>query len=485
MIIGRKKEETLLKQSLNSGKAEFIAVWGRRRVGKTFLIEQVCKQTKSIYFNAIGLRKGTLNDQLEAFTKELSKTFFNQAPITTPKRWADMFELLTEALQQQKPNKKIILFIDELPWLDTRNSKLLQYLDFYWNKHWSKDKRVKLIICGSAASWMVKKIIKDKGGLHNRVTQAIRLNPFSLQETKAYLLSNKIKLNEQQILQIYMSIGGIPFYLSKISKGLSATQNIEQLAFQADSFLQGEFDNLFAALFDDHAPYVNAIKTIAEKRSGIGKTQLLKQLGEKFQGKKGIEILDNLEESGFIQSFTPHFHKKQGIYYRVIDEYAIFYLAWIEPIKSSLQSNALAQGYWQAMTNQAAWHTWAGYAFESVCYKHLAQIRQSLAIEPTAIANSWRHAPRKNSEENGAQIDLLFDRNDGVITLCEIKYSQKPFAIDKATAKNLINKINTFKKITGTKKEIFITMITSQGLKETMYSSELVSNEVCLTDLFN
>jgi AAA+ ATPase superfamily predicted ATPase len=480
MFIGRERETGVLKEAINSERAEFVAVWGRRRVGKTYMIEQVSEKSKGIFFSVMGLKNGKLAEQLELFTREVSRVFYNQAPLETPRRWLDMFALLTDALQKKRDDEPIILFLDELPWMDSRNSKLLQYLDYYWNQFWSKDKRIKLIICGSAASWMVKKVIKAKGGLHNRVTQTIRLNPFTLKETKAYLEANKIKLSLNQVLQIYMCIGGIPFYLSKLKKGLSSGQNIEQLAFVRDGFLLGEFDNLFSALFDYADSYVEVVKKLAKSRSGIGKTKLLKMLGKEFQGKKGLEVLDNLEESGFIQSFVPHFHKKQGIYYRVIDEYVMFYLTWIEPIKSTLSSSNIEAGYWLSQKNHPAWHVWVGYAFESVCYKHLSQIRKGLQIQPNAIANSWRYVPRAGGEERGAQIDLLFDRPDGVITVCEIKYSEKPFVVDKAVVINLLNKVEVFQKKTGTNKDVFIALITSSNLKETQYASEYVSGHLSL-----
>jgi len=321
----------------------------------------------------------------------------------------ETFEILTNAIEQAH-NKKIVLFFDELPWMATRNSRILQAVDYYWNQYWSNDPRIKLIICGSSASWIIHKIIKNKGGLYNRITRKMHLKPFKLNETKHFLQQSGIKLNNEQILSLYMVTGGIPHYLSHIEPGLSAMQIIEQLAFSEEGLLREEFNDIFASLFNDHDDHIRIIKAIANQRYGIGKNELLKKLDKSLLGKKGITILDELEESGFIISFKPHFHKRQGLYYRLIDEYTAFYLKWIEPLKHTLQTQSLDKGNWQSIHNSPEWYSWLGYTFETVCYKHISEIRRALAIDPGAIANSWRYVPRKGDENRGAQIDLLFDR---------------------------------------------------------------------------
>lgn len=368
--------------------------------------------------------------------------------------------------------------------MDTRNSRLLHNLDYYWNQHWSNDDRVKLIICGSSASWIINKVVKSRGGLHNRITRKLHLEPFDLRNTKKILEQQAVNLNNKQITQLYMMTGGIPYYLTYVEKNLSVPQIIEKLPFSKGSFLLEEFDNLFASLFDEHGIYIEIIRTIAQSRSGIGKRVLLEKVGKSQLGGRGIDKLSVLEDAGFIMSFKPHFHKQRGIYYKVIDEYTLFYLRWIEPIRESLQVRSLDKGNWQEMQNSPAWNSWQGYAFEAICYKHISQIRKQLAISPTTIANSWRYVPKKKLGISGAQIDLLFDRRDEVITLCEINYSNKPFVINKQYAKNLLNKRAVFAKNTRIKKQLFIAIIASSGIKENLYSDDLISGVVTLDDLF-
>ncbi len=484
-IIGRLDELETLEHFYRSNKSEFLALYGRRRVGKTFLVREYFKNKKDIiFFNSTGQKDGSLKDQITNFTEVVSEVFFGKAKLQQEKNWHEVFSTLTTAMAQTPKNKKIILFFDELPWMATRNSKLLQNLDYYWNQHWSKDKRIKLIICGSSASWIINKVVKNKGGLHNRLTEKIHLMPFKLPDTKKYLEHLGIKLKNSHILLIYMVTGGIPFYLSKIRKGHSAMQNIERLAFSSDAFFLEEFNNLFPALFDDSAVYIKIIKNLASKRYGIGKRELLKITHESLVGKGGLKILNDLEDAGFISSFKPHFHKRQGIYYRLTDEFTLFYMRWVAPIKETLQEAALERGYWQSIQGTAEWNSWLGYTFETVCYKHIPAIRKKLGISPSAIANSWRYVPRKNSEQSGAQIDLLFDRKDDSITLCEIKYTEEPFVLTKEYMKKLEQKINIFKAQTQTKKQLFMTLVSANGVKSLYYAEDMIQEVVTLDDLF-
>lgn len=483
-IIGRSEDLRLLEQIYASKKPEFLALYGRRRIGKTYLIRQFFSKKEAVFFNVTGTKKGTRIEQLLHFTKQLSATFYDKLPITSPKTWDAAFELLTQAIDKRPPKKKIILFFDELPWLATKKSRLLEQLDYYWNQHWSNNSNIKLIICGSSASWIIQKVIQDKGGLHNRITHKMRLDPFTLSETDLFLRYNGIKLTHQQILNLYMVTGGIPYYLSHLEKGLSATQLIEKLAFTEKGLLLEEFDQLFASLFDKAEAYINILRTIASVRYGIGQQALLEKLDKSEMGSSGLKKLADLEETGFIMSFKPFQHKRQGIYYRVVDEYTLFYLQWIEPMKQGIQHKGLMSGNWQAIANTSEWYNWQGYAFEAICYKHLSYIRRALNISPDAIADSWRFVPQKGRSERGAQIDLLFNRRDNAITLCEIKCTDKPFVISKEYAEILQRKINVFKNKTHTTKQLFMTIISANGLQNNFYANDLIGSVVTLDDLF-
>lgn len=482
-IISRVKEKEILTQLLRSKNAEFLALYGRRRIGKTYLIRNFFEEAPCTFFHVTGIQDGKLEEQLELFIKQIGATFYNGASLAPRGRWLDAFEDLTKAIQMLPKNKKVVLFLDEFPWMATKKSKLLQTLDYYWNRHWANDPRLKLIVCGSSASWVLKNIINNKGGLYNRITYSLKLEPFTLGETKVFLKHNGIKLNHQHILDLYMVLGGVPHYLSRLSKGKSASECIDELCFQSNGLLFGEFENLFKSLFHESDIYLKLCRMIAKHRYGIGQAQLLKE-SHTAPGGRIVQRLKELEDAGFIMSFIPYGHKEKGVTYKIIDEYTLFYFHWIEPHLSTIRKKERASGYWLSKSKTPAWKSWAGYAFEALCYKHLHPIREALKMDPGAEAGTWKYIPKKRLDEEGAQIDLLFDRPDGVITICEIKYTDQPFSIDKAYSKNLLNKIEVYKKHTHTKKQIFIAMVTSGGLKPTLYSEELVAQQVSLEDLF-
>ncbi len=485
-IIGRKKEQRILEQVLNSKKAEFLAIYGRRRIGKTFLIKNFFLQSSCLFFHMTGIQSGTMEEHLKTFAEHIGSTFYGGAPLMSSKGWLDAFEILNKAMERVNPKQKIVLFFDELPWIATKRSRLLQALEYYWNRYWGHDPRIKLIICGSSASWIIEKIINNKKGLYNRVTEKMRLTPFTLSETEEFLTYLGAPLNRQHILDLYMVIGGIPYYLQKIremKRGVSAQYYINTLCFQKDGALVDEFEPLFSSLFTKSEIYIDLVRFIAKSRYGVSQAQILGKKGLSSGG-TAINRLKQLEQAGFILSFIPHGHQQKGISYKIIDEYTLFYLDWIEPFLSSIRHQDQSSNYWLSKAKSPSWKSWAGLAFEAVCHKHVAQIRKALLIDSSAEIGSWQYIPRSAEGKKGAQIDLLFDQPDDVITICEIKHSDSPYIIDKEYAQSLRSKIDTYQQQTQTQKMIFLAMVTSGGLKPSKYSKKLNPREVCLDDLF-
>lgn len=480
-LIGRQKEKALLEKIISSKQAEFVAVYGRRRVGKTYTIQQ-CLSHKGLYLECTGTKDGSLKDQLLNFIQSFAATFYPGAPLRTPKSWREAFELLTQEIKKH-PNKKIILFFDELPWLATRKSGLLQNLDYFWNTQWSKHPQVKLIVCGSAASWMLSHLINAKGGLHNRVTQSLLLEPFTLTETKSFLDQKKIKLTERQVLDLYMVMGGVPHYLNQLDSTKSIAQNINDLCFKKEGLLYEEFSRLFRSLFEAAELNLHIVKMIAQKHYGIAFTELAQKV-EKKAGGRFQERLHELEAAGFIQRFLPYGRKKRDHYYKVIDEYCLFYLKWIIDL---VEGRELPKGadYWSRIIKTPQWFNWAGYSFETICYKHVDKIIKKLGLDGIGcFVSHWCYRADSTQKEEGAQIDLLLDRDDGAITLCEIKCTDQPFAIDKTYAKTLLNKIDVFEKSLKKPKQIFLAIITASSFKQNAWSEELVHHTVELKDLF-
>lgn len=486
-IVGRNEELKILDRAMQSKQAEFVAIYGRRRVGKTYLIREYFSK-KGIYLEATGIKNAPLKHQLEQFTKAYSKVFHEGVRLEIPSSWNEVFEMLTEKMEALPKNKKIIVFLDELPWMASQKSRLVQFLDYYWNRYWSSQRNLILITCGSAASWMLDHLIFATGGLYNRVTKRILLAPFDLKETQEFLESHSIKLKRKQILDLYMVMGGIPFYLNEVVKGKSIVQNINDLCFEKKGLLYSEFKNLFHSLFDRAEYHLDIVRTIVDSKNAVSREKLIEITGISSGGAINRR-LDELEASNFIQAFIPYGKKRRDRFFRVIDEYTLFYLKWIEPyIEKGIHSEP--SNYWQKICKTPAKLAWSGLAYESVCFKHIGQIARILGLSNIPyLGGSWRLIPPKKSKDKGAQIDLLFDRDDDVITLCEIKYSDNSFVIDKAYAKSLDQKIDVFEhnfpsKSKPTRKQIYLAMISTFGVKKNMYSEDLVHNEVVLEDLF-
>ncbi|WP_188507867.1 AAA family ATPase [Parapedobacter pyrenivorans] len=472
MIIGRVEEQEILTRLLKSDRADLLAIYGRRRVGKTFLITHYYAQNLRFYCS--GQLEGNLQVQLYNFKEQLEAHFPNEA-LHLPKNWQEAFSLLRKCLDGlQGPDKKV-LFFDELPWLDTHRSGFLSAFGYFWNVYASQRRDLLVVICGSAASWMIRKVVNNKGGLHNRITQRIRLMPFSLHETEAYLRAKNIHFNRYQLLQLYMTIGGIPHYLNAVQRGLSVQQVIEQNCFQKDGVLYHEFNNLYQALFNNATTHIALIRALASRPMGLTRAQLLEISGLDTGG--GVtSALDELEESGFIIRLHPFGKKLKDTLFRLADEYSYFYLRFIE------HKTVAEQGQWIARSQTPAYRSWCGYAFENCCIRHIKQIKRALGISGIVTTqSSWYTSG--SSINAGAQIDLLIDRADQTINLCEMKFSEQPFAITKSYAAILQQKILAFKQYTQTRKNTQLTLVTTYGVVDNPYRQQLIDSEVNM-DLF-
>ena len=474
MIVGRKEEQRLLSKAFKSTEAEFITIYGRRRVGKTYLVREFFNQKSCTFLHITGIQNGSLELQLRKFSEAFSATFLNDTPIEVPKNWGDAFALLQKQIFKMKG--KIVIFLDELPWLASKKSGLLEELDYFWNRHWSGMRNVILIACGSSASWLIKKIIYNKGGLHNRTTIRIRLLPFNLFEADQYLKSKKIKLNQNHTLKIYLALGGIPYYLRYVEPGLTAEQNIQRIIFDDNAPLKNEYTLLFNSLFENAETYKEIVKLISFKKEGIERTELANLEKSSKNGGRLSQKLDDLVATGFIKKFIP-WGKTRGEYYKIIDEYILFFLHRVAD-----EDKQFPQDYWLTQSQRPAYLAWSGYAFEAVCMKHIHQIVKALAL-PAKEMGSWRYVP-KNTDDSGAQIDLVIDRWDNAINLCEIKYTEHPFIFDKKCAEKLKKIVELFRKNARIDKQIFLSLVSANGVKESMYLEEMINGIVTLHDLY-
>lgn len=461
MLIGRNEEYKELLGLFESPKSEFVAVYGRRRVGKTFLIRETFKG--KFTFQHTGILDATMKEQLEEFRVSLFSSGMKKCPKLN--NWHEAFHALEQHLDSLSDGKKVI-FIDEMPWMDTTNSNFVRALDHFWNGWASARQDILLVVCGSATSWIIKKIVLNHGGLHNRITRQILLRPFSLAECEEYCKYEKMDYTRKQILEAYMILGGIPYYWSLLRRGKSIAQNIDKLFFSESGDLKNEFDALYASLFRNPEPHLAIIKALTTRRAGLSRDAIL-QLSKLIDNSTFEKAMGELQLCGFIRKYTCMGKKNKDSLYQLMDNYTLFYYKFI------IDNDNSDGHFWSSVVGTPRFYAWAGLAFERVCLQHLEQIKKGLGFSAVACnAYSWS-TKAKGEDSAGSQIDLIIDRNDNIINLCEMKFCDTTYTITKDEDARLRQRKSSFIETSKTRKAVMTTFITTYGLTPGNYANEI------------
>jgi uncharacterized protein len=472
-IAGRLEEITLLQSLLEKDESSFVAVYGRRRIGKTHLIRQVYES--NMVFDCSGVLGKNMGQQLENFWRSLNEANPKEQLTFPPKTWIEAFFQLRTFVNTQSIKSKKVIFIDEIPWFETPRSGFLAALDNFWNQYCSKRPDIILVICGSAASWIIEKVINNKGGLHNRITNRILLEPLTLSETKAFFELKNVKLNLKDIAQIYMCLGGVPYYLKDIKPGDSVPKVLDQLFYQKQAILKNEFQNLYAALFKNHTLHEKIVEALSGKNKGLTRNEIIKTT--KIKGGGGLSTaLEELVQCGFVMPIYPINKTKDDCLFRLIDEYSLFYFKFLK--------NGKSKSSWLQITESPAYKIWLGYAFENLCFKHVQQIKRALSIAGI-VTNEYSYVSKTKEEKKGMQIDMIIDRADNCVNILEVKFHNTEFEVSETYGRQLLHKATIFKEQTGTKKNVFITLLSVFGVKKNEHYLMAVSNQLLLDDLFN
>ncbi len=473
-IIGRENEMRELENCLKSDRSELAIVFGRRRVGKTFLVDQFFDGKYDFTF--VGGHKVAQKIQLRNFAKTI-KEVTHEKTLRKFTDWYDAFDSLEEYLGSLPADRKKVVFIDEMPWIDGQRSTFVSAFENFWNSWAARRNDIVFIASGSASSWMVDKLVENPGGLHARITKQIYLRPFTLHETETYLRSRGCTWDRYQIMQCYMFFGGIPFYLSLINPKLSIDQNVDLLCFKKGGALRLEFEELYNALFVNADNYISVVKLLAEHRQGLTLSELKK--GTKFDGQNLAKILRNLERSDFIMKFKYYGKKAQDCLYKLTDFYTLFYYKYIEPNKDLYDAN-----WWSHNSGSRSIEIWQGISFELVCLLHIDQIRHALGISGVATeVSAWFNKADKASETRGSQIDLVIERADRTIHLCEMKFSKNAYSLTSEYSDKLRARMGLFKEGTKITKTLVNTFVTTYGVSNANDFS-IVHSEVTMEDLF-
>ncbi len=457
---------------MRSDRSEFVIVCGRRRIGKTFLVDRFFDG--KFDFKYVGGRNLRTREQLQNFAKALKK--YSKKELLKFKTWWEAFDALEEYLESLPDDRRKVIFIDEMPWMDTKRSNFVSALENFWNGWAASQYNIVLIATGSATSWMSDKLIKNRGGLYNRITRRLYLAPFNLHETEEYLQCRNTSWDRYEILQCYMLTGGVPFYLDMIEPRDSMAQNIDRLCFAEGASLRGEFEELYHAVFTNAETYIDVVRLLGQHRHGLTMSEIRKALKMK-SGAVLSRLVNNLEKCNFIGKRAV-FGRKSEVVYRLIDFYTLFYFKFIE------NDNSLDNMWWTHNLNRSSITAWQGLTFETICLEHHKQIKKALGISGMATeVSTWRCEADKEKGLSGAQIDMIIERADRLIHLCEIKFSQKPYNITADYEKHLRERMYIFDMKTKNKKPLVHTFVTTFGLGEGKHHS-IVHSEVTMDDLF-
>lgn len=477
-IIARKKEKAELERLYHLDRSEFVVVYGRRRVGKTFLVREYfdgkfafCHTALSPYEDAGP--SGLLGKQLQNFHNSLLR--YGSKDTFLPADWIEAFDRLISLLDSKKSGR-IVVFIDELPWLDTPKSGFLPAFEHFWNGWAAGNSNILLIVCGSATSWIADKLLNNTGGLYGRITSQIKLNPMTLSECREFYADRGVELSSYDLIQYYMIMGGIPYYMNMVRKEDSLPANVDRLFFDRDSYLRDEFGRLFNSLFRNPENYIKVIRLLSGRSLGYTRQEISERCGIPYGG--GLtNVLKALEANDFIFQYQPFGNRKDDVRYKLSDPFLLFYLKFVDGVKT------LSGGYWSHFENTPALYSWRGHAFENVCFNHIPEIKKALGISGVYTqCSSWHKAG--NSSRAGAQIDMLIDRSDRIINLCEMKFLEGEYVINKEEELKLRTRRQTFYEESKTKKAVRMTLITTYGLKNNMYSS-IITDVITAEDLIS
>lgn len=469
-MVGRIHEIEDLQRAYDSDQSEFVAVYGRRRIGKTFLINEFFHGRYA--FHATGVESGSKREQLESFWEALKKQGLSNC--RRPQSWIKAFSLLEDLLATLPEGKKVV-FLDELPWFDSHKSGFLRAFESFWNGWCSLRKDILLVVCGSATTWIVKKVLRSRGGLHNRVTRQMPLAPFTLAECEEYAAYKKLGFNRQQLLECYMAFGGVAYYWSILRPGLSAAQNFDLMFFGASTEMRDEYAKIFTALFKTEHRHVAVIRMLGTRKAGMTREEIAERLGTVSGGDLSA-CLEELDHCGFIRKFSPVGKIKKGSVYQLIDNYILFYFEFLE------HRTGNDDQYWTHHYREPKLNAWRGRAFERVCFWHIPQLKAALGISGIAAdVYSWRG--KESETGRPVQIDMVIERADNTVSLCEMKHALGEFELKEDEALNISRRQQSLSEAFRNRKAIQTVLVTNNGLRRNKYAGD-IQHVVTVDQLF-
>lgn len=417
-FVGRELELKKLRAIGEADEPSIVVVYGRRRVGKTELLEQAFRHRNILKFEGIeGLsEKDQYANAMRQLAKYVGEDLLTKVQITS---WSEFFDLVARYTKEGTWT----IYLEELQWLANYESKLLSELKYAWDNQFRRNPKLLLILCGSAPSFMLEKVVHSKA-LYNRSQHEIHLQELSISETKLFLKNR----SDREIFNAYLSVGGIPEYLKWVDKESSVFQGLCTHAFTSGSFFSREFEKIFTSSLANNKHYREIIETLSRCKF-LSREELAEKLKLTSGGTLSI-LLTDLEKCGFISKYCPYnlSNSSNVIRYAIADNYLHFYFNFIRPIQSKIENGDYNEVP-QSAIKMDSYAKWLGFAFERWCRKYSRVIAKILGFSGVQYRSGAYFSRATNKKDPGYQIDLVFDRADKVYTICEMKYLQSPAGI--------------------------------------------------------
>lgn len=471
-MVGRVQERRCLDRCDGSDKSELVCVYGRRRVGKTFLVEQTLGPFFA--FHVVGSKDAATSSQLREFGLELTDR--GDPNPNPPADWREAFNRLYKVITApdapRSPHGKAVVFIDEFPWFAKQRSDFLSAFSTFWNRRSTTGQKLLVVICGSATSWVIEHVLESAGDMAARVTESIFLKPFALAETKEYFDSRGFGWDERSLIETQMVFGGLPYFFSLMSPHQSLAQSIDRLCLRPRAQLRDETMILLESTMRRSRLYVELFALLAQHRYGVPKAEAMRLLGHSTN--QFIKATAEAVKCGYVHEYKNLSKPQNPKYLMLVDPFILFHYRLIEPAHGDSP-----RSWADFVADQERYTAWRGNAFEIVCLQHVRQLKSALGIGGVLTKEyPWASARKAG----GAQVDLVIERADRIVNLCEMKFTDAPYELTSAVEQELVRKREVFREETGTRLALKTVLVSAQGTAG--YHDSQIAQIITADDLF-
>ncbi|MFH1654342.1 MAG: ATP-binding protein [Pseudomonadota bacterium] len=484
-FVGRRDEIRRLDEIVERKRASFIVVYGRRRVGKTELIEQYFCNDTVLKFEGIEIDKEDVRNyderqkfQIDQSLKRLAKYLDNPLIGKVQCRtWGDFFDILSEVATKQN----VVIYFEEIQWLANYESHFFSELKPFWDDRWRHNEKLKLVICGSSTSFIVGQLLSNKA-IYSRSQEEFHLREFNLMEIRDYL-GNK---GHKETMLAQLTVGGIPEYLGRLKEKGTVLSNLCKNSFRPDAFFSLEKDKIFISSLSRNHNYQKIVEYLGRCKfaTALEITKAIK--GDSAGGGSVTRLLEDLSRCGFIKRYTPIHKDDQSklIRYSISDEYLQFYFRFIKPKLTKIQNKSYVENTLQGI-NKRSFETVMGFNFERWCQKNASLFAKILGFSGVEYESGSFFDAKTQMQEKGFQIDLMYIIKGSKIIICEIKFYDG--LVDNRVCEEVKRKIELFQLSMQRYKNYTYeaVLITTEGVRDSATIQATFDHIITFEDIFD